>query len=85
VAITQYDQGGRAYRMVSVGDVRYRVDLVSTKHTIYERYGAVFTGNPRHSITVRALGVIPGYTREPALVRAYAELWTEQNAAEDQP
>ena len=77
MATTRYDHGGRAYRTVRVNGVVYRIDLASTKHTIYQQYGAVFTGHPQHNVATRDGLALAGYTQEPALVKEYAELWEE--------
>lgn len=87
MAKTQYDKDGRAYRAVTVDDEEYRIDLAATKHTVYQRYGAVFSGDPQHGVRTDDGRVAQGYTRNPILVREYAELWAEvsgENTPEDE-
>lgn len=81
---TKVDRGGRPYRLVLVNGVESRIDLETTKYTIYEEFGVVNGGyatdaNDRlvYSFTTPDGRVLEGYTNEPALVREYAELWAE--------
>lgn len=73
---TKVDRGGRPYRLVLVNGVESRIDLETTKHTIYEEFGVV-NGGLAYSHTLPGGRVLEGYTDEPALVREYEELWAE--------
>lgn len=76
MAQTQVDHGGRPYRLVTVNDIESRIDLETTKHTIYAEFGIV-NGGPPYAYTLPDGRVAPGYTDNPILVQEYEELWEE--------
>lgn len=84
MSVTKVDHGGRPYRLVLVNGIESRIDLETTKYTIYEEFGLVnggyatdANGHLLYSSTLPDGSVLDGYTDEPALVREYVELWDE--------
>jgi len=73
---TKQDNDGYPYREVIVNGVIYIISTYTTKHTIYQDFGAVYAGPP-FSFVTPAGRELAGYTTEPALVREYVEMWEE--------
>lgn len=79
MAKTQVDHGGRPYRLITVNGIESRIDLETTKHTFYEKYGIV-NGGLNYSYTLPDGREMLGYTDNPILVREYEEMWAEEEA-----